>query len=97
MKYLPILQELFTSDTVKFLIVGIVVAVVIGLFLKEQKHFKISLIASVIVYAVCELISNIHTNFMIEIILVFVGTAALGCFIGFLVSLFIRILRRGKK
>jgi ABC-type transport system involved in cytochrome c biogenesis permease component len=95
MKYLPILQELFTSDTVKFLIVGIVIAVAIGLFLKKQKHFVISLIASIIIYAVCELISNIHTNFLVEIILVFVGTAALGCFVGFLVSLLIRMLRSG--
>jgi ABC-type transport system involved in cytochrome c biogenesis permease component len=95
MKYLPILQELFTSDTVKFLIVGIVIAVAIGLFLKKQKHFVISLIASIVVYAVCELISNIHTNFLVEIILVFVGTAALGCVIGFLVSLLIRMLRSG--
>jgi ABC-type transport system involved in cytochrome c biogenesis permease component len=95
MKYLPILQELFTSDTVKFLIVGIVIAVAIGLFLKKQKYFVISLIASIIIYAVCELISNIHTNFLVEIILVFVGTAALGCVIGFLVSLLIRMLRSG--
>jgi chromate transport protein ChrA len=97
MKYLPILQELFTSDTVKFLIVGIVIAVAIGLFLKKQKHLANSLIASIIVYAVCEMISNIHTNFLVEIILVFVGTAALGCFIGFLVSLLIRMLRSGEK
>jgi ABC-type transport system involved in cytochrome c biogenesis permease component len=95
MKYLPILQELFTSDTVKFLIVGIVIAVAIGLFLKKQKHFEISLIASIVVYAVCELISNIHTNFLVEIILVFAGTAALGCFVGFGVSLLIRMLRSG--
>jgi hypothetical protein len=95
MKYLPILRELFTSDTVKFLIVGIVIAVAIGLFLKQQKQFVISLIASAIVYAACELASNIRTNFLVEILLVFVGTAALGCFVGFLVSLFIRMFRSG--
>jgi NhaP-type Na+/H+ or K+/H+ antiporter len=49
-----------------------------------------ALITSVVIYAICELIENIHTNFMIEIILVFVGTVALGCFIGFLISLLIQ-------
>jgi ABC-type transport system involved in cytochrome c biogenesis permease component len=76
--------------------VGIVIAVAVGLFLKEQKHLTRSFIVSIIVYAICEWLSNIHTNFLIEIILVFVGTAALGCCIVFLVSLLIRTLRRGK-
>jgi FtsH-binding integral membrane protein len=96
MKYIPILQELFESDTVIFVIVGIVIAVIMGLFLKKQKNLKIALITSVVVYAICELLSNIHTNFMLEIILVFVGTVALGCCIVFLVSLLIGMLRRGK-
>jgi NhaP-type Na+/H+ or K+/H+ antiporter len=97
MKYLPILEELFESDTVIFLIVGIVIAVIMGLFLKKQRDLMFALITSVVVYAICELISNIHTNFMMEIILVFVGTAALGCCIGFLVSMLVRMLRREEK
>jgi ABC-type transport system involved in cytochrome c biogenesis permease component len=97
MKYIPIFQELFESDTVIFLIVGIVIAAIIRLFLKKQKNLKVALIISVVVYAICELLSNIHTNFMLEIILVFVGTVALGCCIGFLVSILIGMLRRGKQ
>jgi uncharacterized membrane protein YraQ (UPF0718 family) len=97
MKYMPILQELFESDTVIFLIVGIVIAAIMELFIKKQKYLKVALITSVVVYAICELISNIHTNFMLEIILVFVGTVALGCCIGFLVSILIGMLRRGKQ
>jgi uncharacterized membrane protein YraQ (UPF0718 family) len=96
MKYIPILQELFESDTVIFLIVGIFIAAIMGLFIKKQKNLKVALITSVVVYAICELLSNIHTNFMIEIILVFVGTVALGCCIVFLVSILIGMLRRGK-
>jgi hypothetical protein len=96
MKYLSILQELFNSDTVIFLIVGIVIAVIIGLYLKKQKNLMLALITSVVIYAICELIENIHTNFLIEIIFVFVGTVALGCFIGFWVSLLIRKLMRNK-
>jgi FtsH-binding integral membrane protein len=97
MKYIPILQELFESDTVIFLIVGIIIAVIMGLFLKKQKNLKVALITFVVVYAICELLSNMHTNFMLEIILVFVGTVALGCCIVFLVSLLIGMLRRGKQ
>jgi hypothetical protein len=37
MKYIPILQELFESDTVIFLIVGIVIAVIMGLFKKSKR------------------------------------------------------------
>jgi ABC-type transport system involved in cytochrome c biogenesis permease component len=96
MKYLSIFQELFSSDTVIFLIIGIVIAVIIGLSLKKQKNLMFALIISVVIYAICELIENIHTNFMIEIILVFVGTVALGCFIGFLISLLTQKLRRDK-
>jgi hypothetical protein len=90
MKYLPILGELFESDSVIFLIIGIVIAVVMGLILKKRLNLRTALITSVVTYAVCELLSNIHTNFMVEIILVFVGTAALGCFIEFLARLLIR-------
>jgi hypothetical protein len=97
MKYLSIFQELFSSDTVIFLIIGIVIAVIIGLSLKKQKNLMFALIISVVIYAICELIENIHTNFLIEIILVFVGAVALGCFIGFLISLLIRKLRIREK
>ena len=31
MKYLPILQELFESDTVIFLIIGMAIALIVGL------------------------------------------------------------------
>jgi ribose/xylose/arabinose/galactoside ABC-type transport system permease subunit len=95
-KYLPVLGELFTSDSVRLLIVGIVIAVAVGFFLKTRKSFVISIAVSIAVYAVCELVSNIRTNFLVEIILVCVGTAAIGCVIGFAVGLLIRVLR-GRK
>jgi chromate transport protein ChrA len=94
MQFLPILQELFESDTVRILIVGVVIAVLLGLFWKEQKRITAALIVSAVVYAACELLSNLRSNFLIEIVLVFVGTAALGCCIGFLASLLFSILRK---
>jgi uncharacterized membrane protein YczE len=96
MNHLPILQELLESDTLFFLIVGISIAVVMRMFLLNRKTELYALAVSAVVYAVCELLSNIHTNFMAEIILLFVGTVALGGCIGFLVSCFIGRVRRGK-
>ena len=59
MKYLPILDELFSSDSIIFLLIGLVIAFVIGFGLKSVKKIAIGIIASIIVYALCELISNI--------------------------------------
>jgi hypothetical protein len=69
MNHLPILQELLESDTLLFLIVGISIAVVMRMFLLNRKTVIYALAVSAIVYAVCELLSNVHTNFMVEIIL----------------------------
>lgn len=97
MKYLPIFQELFESDSILFLLIGLALAVFIGIKMKDSKKIFISLVSSFALYAVCELASNIHTNFLIEIILLFAGTIALGGVIGFLAGIIIRkILLDGK-
>ena len=87
MKYLPILQELFESDTIVFLIIGIAVALIVGLRIKNHNKCITGIGISVGIYAICELISNFHTNFILELILLFVGTVAIGCNIGFIVCL----------
>ena len=93
MKYFPILQELFESDTVLFLVIGAAVALAAGLWLKQRKKCVLGLVISVAVYLACELLSNVHTNFMLELLLLFVGTAAIGCCIGFLLGLLIGLIR----
>ncbi|MDE6627673.1 MAG: hypothetical protein K2K56_15095 [Lachnospiraceae bacterium] len=96
MKYLPILQELFESDTVIFMIIGIAFAVIIGLRLTHQKKYIMAIIISIVTYAICELVSNVHTNFMLELILLFLGTVSMGCCIGFISCLLLRLLKNGK-
>lgn len=96
MKYLPILQELFESDTIIFMIIGIVIAVMIGLRRKQRKKYSMAIMISIVIYAVCELVSNIHTNFMLELILLFVGTVSMGCCIGFLICLLCSLLKSRK-
>lgn len=96
MKYFPILQELFESDTVLFFIMGLIIAVVIGLRLSSPKKLCIGAGISVMIYLVCELVSNIHTNFMAELILLFFGTIAMGGVIGFVIALFVALIRNRK-
>ena len=97
MKYFPILQELFESDTIVFWIIGLVIAVFIGLRLNSKKQCLTAAVISIAVYAVCEAVSNIRSNYMTELILLFIGTVAIGCFIGFLLSLLINAIKTAKK
>ena len=85
MKYLPILSELFSSDSVIFLVAGLVVAFALGMALKALKKTGIGMMASVIVYALCEALSNVPA-YLVAIITVYIGTIAIGCFVGFLIS-----------
>lgn len=95
MRYLPILQELLESDTIIFMIIGTVIAVFVGLWLKNPKKNIAAIIISVITYVICELASNIHTNFMLELILLFIGTVAIGCCLGFIIGMTINFMGRG--
>ena len=94
MKYLPVFQELFESDSIIFMLIGLVLALSIGIKLHDIKKIIISLVSSVVLYAVCELISNIHTNYMIELILLFVGTIAIGGIIGFFILTIVVTIRK---
>lgn len=96
MKYLPIFQELFESDSIIFLLIGLILAVLIGIKMNDIKKILVGLVLSFALYAVCELASNIHTNFMIELILLFAGTIAIGAIIGFLTGIIIVKVRKQK-
>lgn len=94
MKYLPIFQELFESDSIIFMIIGLILAVFIGIKMNDTRLTIISLALSFALYVVCELVSNIHTNYMIELILLFAGTIAIGGIIGFLISTIVVKIRK---
>ena len=92
MKYLPIMSELFSSDSSIFLLIGLAAAIIISLILKilkSDKKIKICMIISGIAYVLGEIISNIPTSFLIQMITLFIGTIALGCFLGFSVAFLI--------
>lgn len=92
MRYLPILEELCSSDSILFMAAGVIVALVISVKFCDTKRNLLGLIGSFVVYAICEVLSNFYTNYMLEIALLFVGTLALGAFIGFLIGLIVTIV-----
>ena len=83
MKYFPILDELFSSDSIIFLLIGLALAVFFAVKMRDTKKILIGIIVSLIVHASCEAVSNIHTTFLAELLLLLVGTIAIGCFLGF--------------
>ena len=92
MRYLPILEELCSSDSVLFMAAGVIVALVISVKFCDTKSKLLGLIGSFVVYAICEVLTNFYTNYMLEIALLFVGTLALGAFIGFPIGLIVTIV-----
>jgi len=95
MKYFPILGELLSSDSVIFLLIGFAIAVIIGIKWKNTGKNTIGMAACLVTYAVCEIVSNIiGMNYLVEIIALFVGTIAIGGFIGFLIGLIAAKVRK---
>ena len=96
MRYLPILQELFESDTFIFFAIGLIVFIVIGLRIKHTKKIAIHIGISLCVYIICELLSNLRTNYMLEVMLLFISTLTLGAMVGYLID-FILLIRSKKR
>lgn len=98
MKYLPILQELFESDSLFFLITGLLVSLILASRIKSRKNLMISTGCSLLLYVLCEAVSNFHTNYTIELLLLVVGTASIGFTIGFVIMLILLpLLKKGKE
>lgn len=88
MKYLPILGELFSSDSAIFMLIGLDITTIIGIKMKNTRKNIIGVAICLVTYIVCEIVSNIIVmNYLVEIIALFVGTIAIGGFIGFIIGL----------
>ena len=94
MKYLPIFNELLESNTIIFLILGLAIATIIGIKMSNHKKCIIGATAMITTYLLCELISNFQTNYLITIILLFLGTIAMGGCIGFIISIAIKSFKK---
>ena len=95
MRYLPILGELFSSDSAIFMLIGLVIATIIGIKMKNTRKNTIGLEICLVTYVICEIVSNIiGMNYLVEIIALFVGTIAIGGFIGFIIGLIVSKVRK---
>lgn len=93
MNYLPVLSELFSSDSWIFFLIGLIAALMIGFIMKKTKKCLAAFVACFAAYIICEVLFNVIFDFLAEMILLFIGTAALGGFAGFLICLVIRKIR----
>ena len=95
MRYLPILGELFSSDSIIFMLIGFVIATIIGIKMKNTRKNIVGVVICLAIYAVCEIISQVvGMNYLVGIIALFVGTIAIGGFIGFLIGLIVSKVRK---
>ena len=93
MKYLPILEELFSSDSIIFMLTGMVITIVIGMMMKNKKKNIVGLGICFVIYVISEIVSNIRSSYLVEFVFLFIGTLAIGGVAGFLISI---IVKKGK-
>lgn len=94
MKFFPIFQELFESDSFIFMLIGLAFAIILSIKINNSRRIITALVSSLGLYVICELFSNIHTNYLFEMILLFLGTVSIGGIIGFLISVVILKVRK---
>ena len=93
MRYLPILGELFSSNSIIFMLIGLVMATTIGIKMKNTRKNTTGIAICLVTYGVCEIASQIGVNYLRGIIALLIGTIAIGGFIGFLVGLIVSMVR----
>ena len=82
------------STEIMLTLIGLVVAAIIGIVIKNTKKNIVGLGMCFAIYVISEIISNIRSSYLVEIILLFVGTLALGGIIGFLIGLIVSKIRK---
>ncbi len=86
MEYLPILGELPSSDSIIFLFAGLTIASLVGMKWRGVRA-EFGAAVSFVIYAACEALSNLRANNLVELALLFIGTAAIGSFFGYLIGI----------
>ena len=85
-RYLPIFSELTDSDSWGFLLIGAGIGFVFGFMLKDIRHRNRAAISCLAAYALCEIILDIRVNMGLGLLLLIVGTTALGACMGILLN-----------
>lgn len=95
MEELIIRRAFLSHDCNIFLLIGLTIATVVGIKMKNIRKNTIGMVVCLVTYVVCEIAFNkIGMNYFIEVIvLLFVGTIAIGGFIGFLIGFVVSKVR----
>ncbi len=93
MSHFPILQEMFESDSVIFMVIGLILGRTIGMKLKLPKANLIGALISAAVYAACEVLANHSAKYMMGFVALGVGTVAIGATVALLISAVIEKIR----
>lgn len=93
MSHFPILQEMFESDSVIFMVIGLILGRAVGMKLKTPKANLVGALISAAVYAVCEVVANHSANYMMGFVVLGVGTVAIGATMALLISAVIEKIR----
>ena len=96
-RYLPILSELFESDTVIIFAIGAGLGFLFGFLFKDIRHRNRAAISCLAAYALCEIILDIRVNMGLGLLLLIVGTTALGACMGILLNFPVYMLLAKKK
>ena len=97
MRYLPILDELFHSDSGIVLLLAMAAGLAwTGIRAGRPVRWGRLTLLCLAVYAACEILSNFRTTYLAELILLLVGTASLGGAVGVLLGAAVRKLRKAK-
>ncbi len=98
MSHFPILQEMLESNSVIFAVVGLILGRAVGMKLKTPKRNLIAALISAVMYAVCEVLAQHPASYAMGIVLLGVGTVAVGATVALLISTVIEKVRsKGEK
>lgn len=76
------------------MLIGLAIATFLGIKTKKTKKNIIGMIVCFATYIICELVSNMGVNYLRAIITMFIGTIAMGGFIGFLIGLIVTKIKK---
>ena len=89
MSHFTILEELFSSDMILFLIAAAAAAAFASVRTKDRRKDLLGIFICAAVYAASEFCCGLNTSYLIEMLLLFAGTTALGGVIGFAAGLLV--------
>ena len=92
MDHLFILSTLLSGGSTAILPIGLAIGIISGINIKDRNKRRAGLIASFAVYVICELLMHIHSYAMI--FAAYIGTIAIGAFLGFIVIAFVNKLNK---